>query len=96
MEEKIICRYDKPFKDLVISLLESGEISSIEEARRRFLIGGHQTIQKWLKRAGKEHLIPTVGTRTLQLEMVRLKEYDEENTYEMAKGNLERRGVDIN
>ena len=96
MEEKIICRYDKPFKDLVISLLESGEISSIEEARRRFLIGGHGTIKKWLKKAGKEHLIPLLGIRTLQLEMVRLKEYDEGNTYEMVKENLERRGVDIN
>ena len=53
MTEKIIYRYDEPFKDLVISLLETGKIKSIEEARRRFLIGGHQTIQKWLKRRGK-------------------------------------------
>ncbi len=96
MEERILYRYDQPLKDLVIALLESGEIKSIEDARRRFHIGGHGTIQKWLRKAGKQHLIPIVGERTLQLEMTRLKEWDDTGTYEMAKADLERRGVDIN
>lgn len=93
MKEKYLYRYDEPFKDLVISLLESGEIKSLEEARRRFLIGGHGTIQKWLRRRGKEHLIPTIGTRTLQLEMTRLKEWDDTGTYEMVKKHIEKTGL---
>ncbi len=93
MEEKYLYRYDEPFKDLVISLLESGEIKSLEEARRRFLIGGHGTIQKWLRRRGKEYLIPSIGTRTLQLEMTRLKEWDDTGTYEMVKGHIEKTGL---
>ena len=93
MKEKYLYRYDEPFKDLVISLLESGEIKSIEEARKRFLIGGHGTVQKWLRRRGKEHLIPSIGTRTLQLEMTRLKEWDDTGTYEMVKGHIEKIGL---
>jgi len=95
MEEKILYRYDQQFKDIVIAMLESGEIKSIEEARRRFLIGGHNTIQKWLREAGKEYLLPQVGVRTLQLEMTRLKEYDDD-TYKLVSEHLARTGVDIN
>ena len=76
-------------------MLESGEIKSIEEIRRRFLIGGHQTVQKWLRQAGKEYLIPKAGVRTLQLEMTRLKEYDDD-TYKLVSKHLARTGVDIN
>ena len=95
MEEKILYRYDQKLKDVVIAMLESGEIKSIEEIRRRFLIGGHQTVQKWLRQAGKEYLIPKAGVRTLQLEMTRLKEYDSE-TYKLVSNHLARTGVDIN
>ena len=93
MEEKYLYRYDEPSKDLVISLLETGKIKSIEEARKRFLIGGHQTIQKWLRNRGKEHLIPTIGTRTLQLEMTRLKEWDDTGLYKVVKEHLEEIGL---
>jgi len=95
MEEKIQFTYDQQFKDIVISLLESGIVSSIEEIRRRFLIGGHTTVQKWLRKAGKDHLIKRPGVRTLQLEMTRLKEYDDD-TYKLVSEHLARTGVDIN
>lgn len=95
MEEKILYRYDQQFKDLVIAMLESGEIKSIEESRRRFLINGHQTVQKWIRQAGKEYLLSQVGVRTLQLEMTRLKEYDDD-TYKLVSEHLARTGVDIN
>lgn len=95
MQEKILYRYDQQLKDVVIAMFESGEIKSIEEIKRRFLIGGHNTVQKWLKKAGKEYLIPKVGIRTLQLEMTRLKEYDDE-TYKLVSEHLARTGVDIN
>ena len=36
MEEKNLYRYDQPFKDVVIAMLESGEIKSIEEAEEDF------------------------------------------------------------
>ena len=95
MEEKILYRYDQQFKDVVIAMLESGEIKSIQECRNRFLINGHQTVQKWIRQAGKEYLLPQVGVRTLQLEMTRLKEYDDE-TYKLVSEHLARTGVDIN
>ena len=95
MEENIQFTYDQKFKDLVVSLIESGRISSIEEIRRRFLIGGHNTVQRWLRKAGKEHLIRRPGIRTLQLEMTRLKEWDND-TYKIVSEHLASTGVDIN
>ena len=95
MEENIQFTYDQKFKDLVISLLETGRVSSIEEIRRRFLIGGHNTVQNWLRKAGKEHLIRKPGIRTLQLEMTRLKE-DDTATYNLVSEHLASTGVDIN
>jgi len=95
MQEKILYRYDQQLKDVVIAMLESGEIKSIEECRRRFLISGHNTVQKWLRKEGKEYLIPKVGVRTLQLEITRMKEYDTE-TYKLVSEHLARTGVDIN
>lgn len=95
MEENIQFTYDQKFKDLVISLLETGRVSSIEEIRRRFLIGGHNTVQNWLRKADKEYLIRKPGIRTLQLEMTRLKEDDTE-TYNLVSEHLASTGVDIN
>ena len=95
MEEKILYRYDQKFKDLVVAMLDSGEIKSIEEANKRFLIYGHNTVKSWLRKAGKEHLIPKIGTRTLQLEVTRMKEWDYD-TYKIVKAHIDRTGVDIN
>ena len=76
MKPKIMLKYEDSLKNLIIAMLESGELSSIEQARKRFQIPGHMTIQRWLKRAGKEELLPVHARRTLDLELDRTKEYD--------------------
>lgn len=48
--------YHESFRMKVISLLETGEYT-ISELNRTFEIGGSNTIRKWLRRYGKEHLI---------------------------------------
>ena len=62
---KEIIKYDDPFKRTVVSLLESGEIKSIEEARRIFRIGGRSTVTKWIKKFGNENIIPKIKMRKL-------------------------------
>ena len=54
-------RYSRAFKLQVVSDIESGRLS-IEQARKRYAIGGGSTIQKWLKKFGKNHLLGKVVT----------------------------------
>lgn len=68
MSKKVI-RYSEAFKMKVISELESGELSSLAEARRKYDIGGGSTVASWAKKYGKNHLlgkvvkVETVGER---------------------------------
>ncbi|NIT53147.1 MAG: transposase [candidate division Zixibacteria bacterium] len=50
--ERIFKRYSFAFKQKVVSEIESGKLS-IEGARRRYDIGGKNTIPKWLRQFGK-------------------------------------------
>ena len=60
MGQRIVRRYSACFRRQVVSDLETGRFDSIEAARRHYGIGGSVTIQKWLKRLGKNHLKPKV------------------------------------
>lgn len=53
-------RYSMAFKQQVIEDVESGRFSSLGEAQRHYGIGGTSTIQKWLRKYGRNHLIPKV------------------------------------
>ena len=55
-ERKVIVRYSDCFKRSVIEEIEKNGLS-IEECRRKYAIGGATTIQKWLKKYGKNHLL---------------------------------------
>lgn len=59
MERKVV-RYSEAFKLRVVSALESGELGSLEEARRVHGIGGQQTVKKWVRRYGRNHLLAKV------------------------------------
>lgn len=69
-------KYDREFKQTVLSLLESGQISSMEEARRKFKIGGSMTIQKWMKQLNRLDLLPSLRIRRIKEEVESLKDTD--------------------
>lgn len=52
----VIVRYSDCFKRAVIEEIEKKGLS-IEACRRKYSIGGATTIQKWLKKYGKNHLL---------------------------------------
>lgn len=52
MTQRTIKRYSETFKRQVVAELESGRLS-IEQARKRYDIGGQQTLYRWLERYGK-------------------------------------------
>jgi len=53
---RTVKRYSTAFKQKVVSEIESGQLS-IGDARRLYDITGGETIQKWIRRFGKNHLL---------------------------------------
>ena len=60
MKRQTIRQYSISFKRQVITDLESGRFDSMESARVHYGIGGKATIQKWVRKYGKNHLLPKV------------------------------------
>lgn len=52
--------YSEAFKLQVVREYEAGEYRSLFEASRRYDIRGSETVGKWLKKYGKEHLMKKV------------------------------------
>ena len=55
-ERKVTVRYSDCFKRSIVEEIEKNGLS-IEDCRRKYGIGGSTTIQKWLKKYGKNHLL---------------------------------------
>ena len=70
MRQRITMRYSMGFKQQVIAQLEAGRFSSIDEAKEHFGVLGDYTIQRWLKKYGRNHLCAKV---------VRVEKPDEKN-----------------
>ena len=81
---KKVVRYSEAFKLKVVSELESGELSSMAEARRKYGIGGGSTVANWVKKYGKNHLLGKV----VKVETV--EDRDEKKELEERIAQLER------
>ena len=55
-DRKVTVRYSDCFKRGIVEEIEKNGLS-IEDCRRKYGIGGSSTIQKWLKKYGKSHLL---------------------------------------
>lgn len=60
MLEKKSIRYSEAFKLQIVNELESGSLCSINEARDRYGITGGATVQGWLRKYRKNHLLAKV------------------------------------
>ena len=65
-------RYNQAFKQKVIKEIEEGKLS-ISQARELYDIGGGSTIQTWMKKLGKTHLLQKVVKVELKGEVSKLK-----------------------
>ena len=77
MSRKII-RYSDCFKQNVVSEVEKNGLT-IQQARDRFGIKGTNTIQLWLKKYGRNHLLNKVVRVEAKDEINELKQLREEN-----------------
>jgi len=54
---KTVIRYSEAFKLKIVKELESGKLSCVHEARMRYGIRGCGTIECWVRKYGKNHLL---------------------------------------
>ena len=69
-------RYSISFKQKLVQEFEKG--ASIGEIRRRYNIGGGETIQKWVRLFGKNHLLNKIVRIEMKGEKDRVKELEAE------------------
>lgn len=74
-EPKIFLRYSLAFQQKVVSEIESGKLT-ISEAKKIYNIGGETTVQKWIKKLGKSHLLNKVIHIEMTDEPNRIKELE--------------------
>jgi transposase len=74
MGQRKIWKYSDCFKRQVIADLEAGRFGSIDAARVHYGIGGCFTIQAWLRRYGRNELLPKVVRVEKPGEVDRLRE----------------------
>lgn len=70
-------RYSQAFRQKVVSEIESGNLS-ITRARTLYGIGGGNTIQKWLRKLGKSHLLNKVVHIEMKDERDKMKDLEKE------------------
>lgn len=76
-EIKLINRYSFGFKQKVVREIEEEGLSIIS-ARRRYGIKGGYTIQSWLEKFGKNHLLNKIVRIEMKEEKDRIKELESE------------------
>ena len=74
---RAVRRYSIAFQQKVVSEIESGEIS-IGDARRLYNITGNDTVQNWLRKRGKNHLLQKVVRIEMKDEKDRIKELEKQ------------------
>ena len=77
VERKVLYRYSSAFKQKVVSEIESGELT-IAEAQRLYGINGATTIQSWIRKLGKNHLLSRIVRIEMKDEKDRIKELEKQ------------------
>ena len=79
MDGRSVLRYSEAFKLQIVSEIESGQLSSISEANRRYGITGTRTVRLWLEKYGRTQQLPRVVRVETPDERDRVKELQKEN-----------------
>ena len=76
-DQGTVYRYSQAFKQKVVSEIENGNLT-VTRAQSLYGIGGGQTIQKWLRKLGKAHLLNKVVHIEMKGEQNKVKELEKE------------------
>ena len=75
--QRVFHRYSLAFKQKVVSEIERGELK-IGDAQRIYDIRGNETIQSWISKLGKNHLLNKVVRIEMKDEKERIKELEKQ------------------
>lgn len=78
MGRRITYKYSVAFKQKVVREIETGQIGSVYEAQRIYDISGNGTIQKWIRKLGKNELIGKVVRVEMKDEKDKIKILEQE------------------
>lgn len=76
-QQKSSIRYSISFKQMIVKEIEQG--ATFEFLRKKYNIGGGQTIQNWVKHFGKNHLLNKIVRIETMDEKNKIKELELEN-----------------
>jgi transposase-like protein len=83
MKMKEVVRYSEAFKLRLVEEVAAGKYASLEEARRRNGIHGTGTLVKWIKKYGREDILPK------RIKVETMREIDELKEARKRIGELE-------
>jgi transposase len=69
-------RYSESFKLQIVKEVESGSL--VESVRSKYGINGSETVQKWLRKYGRDHLLNKIIRIEMPNEIDRIKELEKE------------------
>ena len=75
--QRVFLRYSLAFKQKVVAEIERGELR-IGDAQRIYDIRGNETIQSWIRKLGKNHLLNKVVRIEMKDEKERIKELEKQ------------------
>ena len=75
--QRVFHRYSLAFKQKVVSEIERGELK-IGDAQKIYDIRGNDTIQSWIRKLGKNHLLNKVVRIEMKDEKARIKELEKQ------------------
>ena len=76
-DQGTVYRYSQAFKQKVVSEIENGNLT-VTRAQALYGIGGGETIQNWLRKLGKAHLLNKVVHIEMKEEQNKVKELEKE------------------
>lgn len=77
LKQRTILRYSSAFKQKVVFEIENGKLT-VYEAQKLYDIRGSETIQKWIKKLGKSHLLNKVVHIEMREEKDKIKELEKQ------------------
>ena len=75
-EQRTIIRYSISFKQMIVKEIEQG--SSIEVTRKKYDIKGGNTIQQWIHKFGKNHLLNKIVRIETMDERSKIRQLEED------------------
>jgi transposase len=77
IQQRTVIRYSISFRQMIVKEIEEG--GSLELVKKKYDIHGGNTIQRWIKNFGKNHLLNKIIRVETMDERNRIKQLEEDN-----------------